>query len=282
MDANSGIPQELSAAALFGIDHVREQLAGKRLAVLTGAGMSTDSGIPDYRGQGKTRQHPMTFDLFMGSHAAQQRYWARSFVGWSRIASAKPNEGHFALALAERNGQVASLITQNVDGLHSAAGSEHVFELHGRLDRVRCMSCARLFARTDIDVMLQELNPTVVKDLNIEFTPDGDAEIDATADFKIPFCSVCRGTLKPDVTFFGETVDPGLVERCMAAVDSADALLVAGTSLQVNSGMRFVRRALKANHPVVIVNLGPTKADEFALAKIEANTSLALGRLLND
>lgn len=281
MDANSGIPQELSAAALFGIEYVRERLAGKKLAVLTGAGMSTDSGIPDYRGQGKTRQHPMTFDVFMGSFEAQQRYWARSYVGWSRISNAKPNEGHFALAHAEQSGTVQHLITQNVDGLHSAAGSKQVFELHGRLDRVRCMGCGKVFARTDIDVMLQELNPNVVKDQKIEFTPDGDAEIEATADFQIPYCPTCRGTLKPDVTFFGESVDAPLVERCMAAVDAADALLVAGTSLQVNSGMRFVRRALKANHPVVIVNVGPTKADEFALAKIEANTSLALGRLLN-
>ena len=273
---------QLSAAAQFGIDYARELLAGKKLAVLTGAGLSTDSGIPDYRGQGKTPKHPMTYDIFMGSHAAQQRYWARSFVGWSRIATASPNEGHFALALAEQNGVVTSLITQNVDGLHIAAGSKRVVELHGRLDRVRCMSCGTLFARGDIDLLLQELNPTVVRDMSIEFTPDGDAEIEATAGFVIPSCPKCKGVLKPDVTFFGEAVDSALVENCMAQVDAADALLVAGTSLQVNSGMRFVRRALKAQHPVIIVNLGPTKGDEFALAKIEANTSLALGRLLND
>jgi NAD-dependent SIR2 family protein deacetylase len=282
MNAYDSQPSELSAAALFGIDYAREQLAGKKIAVLTGAGMSTDSGIPDYRGQGKTPKHPMTFDLFMGSHAAQQRYWARSFVGWSRIATAKPNEGHFALALAEQSGTVQSIITQNVDGLHTAAGSKHVYELHGRLDLVKCMGCGAQYQRELVDTMLQELNPTVARDQRIEFTPDGDAEIEATADFVIPQCPKCHGVLKPDVVFFGESVDAPLVERCMAQVDSSHALLVAGTSLQVNSGMRFVRRALKANHPVIIVNLGPTKADEFALAKIEANTSLALGRLLND
>jgi NAD-dependent SIR2 family protein deacetylase len=282
MDANQNEDRELSAAALFGIDYARKLLVGKRLAVLTGAGMSTDSGIPDYRGMGKTPKHPMTFDIFMGSFEAQQRYWARSYVGWSRIATAKPNAGHTALALAEQTGLVQSIITQNVDGLHTASGSRNVFELHGRLDRVKCMSCGKQFPRDLVDSMLQELNPNVSRDQSIEFTPDGDAEIEATADFVIPVCDSCKGVLKPDVVFFVESVDAPLVEKCMAQIDSTDVLLVGGTSLQVNSGMRFVRRALKANHPVIIVNLGPTKGDEFALAKIEANTSLALGRLLND
>ena len=274
--------QTLSAAALFGIDYAREKLAGKSLTVLTGAGISTDSGIPDYRGQGKVRQHPMTFDNFMGSFAAQQRYWARSFVGWSRIHQAKPNAGHFALASAESHGIVKALITQNVDGLHQLAGSKNVIELHGRLDMVRCMKCGTQITRTAVDEMLSALNPTVSKDQNIEYTPDGDAEIEATADFKIPVCPKCGGVLKPDVVFFGEQVAAPIVESCYNQIDRNDALLVAGTSLSVNSGMRFVRRAIKAEKPVVIVNLGPTKGDEFALAKIEANTSLALERLLID
>lgn len=274
--------QTLSAAALFGIDYAREKLAGKSLTVLTGAGISTDSGIPDYRGQGKVRQHPMTFDNFMGSFAAQQRYWARSFVGWSRIHQAKPNAGHFALASAESHGIVKALITQNVDGLHQLAGSKNVIELHGRLDMVRCMKCGTQITRAAVDEMLSALNPTVSKDQNIEYTPDGDAEIEATADFKIPVCPKCGGVLKPDVVFFGEQVAAPIVEACYQQIDNNDALLVAGTSLSVNSGMRFVRRALKAEKPVVIVNLGPTKGDEFALAKIEANTSLALERLLID
>jgi len=273
---------ELSAAAAYGIDYAREKLAGLKLCVLTGAGISTDSGIPDYRGSGRVHQHPMTFDNFMGSFEAQQRYWARSYVGWSRIALAKPNAGHFALALAERNGTVSGLITQNVDGLHQAAGSRNVYELHGRLDRVKCMKCAGEIARTDVDLMLAELNPSVVKDPNVEYSPDGDAEIEATKDFRIPVCPRCGGVLKPDVVFFGEQVEAGLVENCMSEVDSAGGLLVAGTSLSVNSGMRFVKRALKANKPVVIINLGPTKGDDLALAKIEASTSVALERLLID
>lgn len=273
---------ELSAAAQFGIDYARQKLAGLKLCVLTGAGMSTDSGIPDYRGAGRTHQHPMTFDRFMGSFEAQQRYWARSFVGWSRIAQAKPNPGHFALALAESHGTVTGLITQNVDGLHQAAGSKNVFELHGRLDQVVCMRCGNQLARTEVDQMLTELNPTVNKDITVEYSPDGDAEIEATKDFKIPSCPKCGGVLKPDVVFFGEQVEASLVEKCMASVDSAGGLLVAGTSLSVNSGMRFVKRALKAEKPVVIINLGPTKGDELALAKIEANTSVALRRLLID
>jgi NAD-dependent SIR2 family protein deacetylase len=272
----------ISAAAQYGIDYAREKLAGLKLAVLTGAGLSTDSGIPDYRGAGRTHQHPMTFDRFMGSFEAQQRYWARSFVGWSRIAEAKPNRGHFALALAESHGTVTSLITQNVDGLHQAAGSKNVYELHGRLDRVKCMRCGNQFPRTQIDVMLTELNPSVNKDQAVEYSPDGDAEIEATKDFKIPSCPNCSGVLKPDVVFFGEQVESTLVERCLAEVDKAGGLLVAGTSLSVNSGMRFVKRALKADKPVVIINIGPTKGDELALAKIEANTSIALERLLID
>ena len=272
----------ISAAAAYGIEYAREKLAGLKLAVLTGAGLSTDSGIPDYRGAGKTHQHPMTFDRFMGSFEAQQRYWARSFVGWSRIAQAKPNRGHFALALAESHGTITSLITQNVDGLHQAAGSKNVYELHGRLDRVKCMRCASHYPRTEIDVMLTELNPSVDKDAAVEYSPDGDAEIEATKDFKIPVCPNCSGVLKPDVVFFGEQVESTLVERCLAEVDSAGGLLVAGTSLSVNSGMRFVKRALKAEKPVVIINLGPTKGDELALVKVEANTSIALERLLID
>jgi len=179
-------------------------------------------------------------------------------------------------------GTVTGLITQNVDGLHQAAGSKNVYELHGRLNRVKCMKCELQLARTEVDLMLEKLNPTVNKDAAVEYSPDGDAEIEATKDFNIPVCPNCSGVLKPDVVFFGEQVEAGLVESCFAEVDSAGGLLVAGTSLSVNSGMRFVKRALKANKPVVIVNLGPTKGDEIVLAKIEANTSLALERLLLD
>jgi len=275
-------PQQLSAAAQYSIDFVREQIAGKSILALTGAGISTDSGIPDYRGAGRVARHPMTFDTFMGSVPAQVRYWARSYVGWNRIAEAQPNAGHFALAQAESMGLVSNIITQNVDGLHQSAGSKSVIDLHGRLDRVKCMNCQKLFSRTSVDEILLSLNPGVSKDVTIEFTPDGDAEIEATAGFRIPTCPDCGGVFKPDVVFFGEAVPPKRVESAMEQLDRADVLLVAGTSLAVNSGMRFARRANRAGKPIIIVNLGETKADEIALAKIEANTSLVLERLLID
>ena len=252
------------------------------MIALTGAGISTDSGIPDYRGQGRVARHPMTFDTFMGSQQAQVRYWARSYVGWSRIADAKPNGGHFALAAAERLGQLQQIITQNVDALHQAAGSKNVIDLHGRLDTVRCMKCGAPLSRHRMDELLQELNPNIEKDASHEFTPDGDAELEAAADFRIPACPTCQGVLKPDVVFFGESVPQSRVEFAMAKLDQADALLVAGTSLTVNSGLRFARRAARAGKPIVIVNIGATKADELATAKIEANTSLVLERLFID
>jgi NAD-dependent SIR2 family protein deacetylase len=274
--------EPLTAAALYSIDYAREKLVGKSIVALTGAGISTDSGIPDYRGQGRVARHPMTFDTFMGSQAAQVRYWARSYVGWSRIAEAKPNAGHFALASAERLGQVQQVITQNVDALHQAAGSKNVIDLHGRLDTVRCMKCGAPMTRVHMDELLQELNPQIEKDANHEFTPDGDAEIEAAADFRIPACPICSGVLKPDVVFFGESVPQSRVEYAMARLDEAEALVVAGTSLTVNSGLRFARRAARAGKPIVIVNIGETKADELATAKIEANTSLVLERLFID
>jgi NAD-dependent SIR2 family protein deacetylase len=273
---------ELSAAAAYSLDFAREILRGKSTLVLTGAGISTDSGIPDYRGEGRVARHPMTFDSFMGSTEAQKRYWARSFVGWSRINDAKPNAGHIALARAEVTGKLAHLITQNVDGLHQAAGSKKVVDLHGRLDRVICMACKQQITRTEMDSMLSRLNPAVKKDLQVEFTPDGDAEIEATENFMVPNCSNCGGVLKPDVVFFGENVPQERAEFAIGQLNQAEALLVAGTSLTVNSGLRFVKAANKLNKPVVIVNIGPTKGDDFASAKIEANTSIALERLLFD
>jgi len=274
--------EPLGAAALYSIDYAREKLVGKSVIALTGAGISTDSGIPDYRGQGRVARHPMTFDTFMGSQSAQIRYWARSYVGWSRIADAKPNAGHFALAGAERLGQLQQIITQNVDALHQAAGSKNVIDLHGRLDTVRCMKCGAPMTRVRMDELLQELNPLIEKDANHEFTPDGDAELEAAEDFKIPACPVCQGILKPDVVLFGESVPQSRVEFAMARLDEADALVVAGTSLTVNSGLRFARRAARAGKPIIIVNIGETKADSLATAKIEANTSLVLERLFID
>jgi len=273
---------QLSASVQYAIDAVREQLAGKSILALTGAGISTDSGIPDYRGQGRVARHPMTFDAFMGSQEARVRYWARSFVGWSRINEAAPNEGHFALAEAENLGNVSQIITQNVDGLHQRAGAKRVIDLHGRLDRVRCMQCEARITRIEMDKLLQAANPDIHRDETIEFTPDGDAEVEAAVGFVVPDCPACEGTLKPDVVFFGESVPTAVYDSAMKALEAADALLVAGTSLAVNSGLRFARAAHKAKKPIVIVNLGPTKADELAIAKIEASTSVALARILND
>ena len=275
-------PTTLSEAARFGLDYAREQLAGKSILVLTGAGVSTESGIPDYRGEGKTERHPMTFDVFMGTEAARARYWARSYVGWSVIARARPNQSHFALAQAESLGRISHIITQNVDSLHQQAGSKKVTELHGRLDKVICMSCRSLIDRIKMDLLIEQLNPTIQKDLSVEFTPDGDAEIEATADFRVPPCPDCSGVLKPDVVFFGESVPTERVSFTMEQLERSDALLVAGSSLTVNSGMRFARAANKAGKPIVIVNVGPTRADDIALAKIEAPTSVALEELLID
>jgi NAD-dependent SIR2 family protein deacetylase len=272
----------ISDAAHYSIEVARERIAGKSLFVLTGAGLSTDSGIPDYRGQGRVAKHPMTYDTFMASNEAQQRYWARSYVGWSRIASALPNPGHKALARAEEQGKVSTLVTQNVDGLHQEAGSKSVIDLHGRLDRVVCMGCRTSISRLEMDALLQELNPNLRKDESVEFSPDGDAEIEGTENFIVPSCSKCKGIYKPDVVFFGESVPVQRVEQALAKLADSDVLLVAGTSLTVNSGYRFAKQAAKSQKPVVIVNIGPTRADVLANAKIEANTSWALERLLVD
>lgn len=272
----------LSSAALFSIETARERIAGKRIFVLTGAGLSTDSGIPDYRGQGRVARHPMTFDTFMGSDLAQKRYWARSYVGWSRISSALPNPGHLALAKAESQGRIRTLVTQNVDGLHQEAGSKSVIDLHGRLDRVVCMSCKDSISRVQMDGFLKELNPHITKDESVEFTPDGDAEVEGTENFIVPSCPRCNGVYKPDVVFFGESVPSDRVELALNLLEDSDVLLVAGTSMTVNSGYRFAKQASKTQKPIVVVNLGPTRADHLANAKIEANTSLALERLLLD
>ena len=274
--------ETLSAAALYGVDFAREKLTGLRVLALTGAGISTDSGIPDYRGAGRVARHPMTYDTFMGSKEAQIRYWARSFIGWNRIAEAQPNQGHFAIAQAEASQKVFQIITQNVDQLHQKAGSQQVIDLHGRLDHVRCVKCQVVMERTAMDLLLSDLNPNVDRTEDFEFTPDGDAEVEAAADFRIPNCENCGGVLKPDVVFFGESVPAQVVELAMKRLDEADALLVAGTSLSVNSGLRFARRAARSNKPIVIVNIGATKADALATAKLEANTLLLLETLLVD
>jgi NAD-dependent SIR2 family protein deacetylase len=249
-------------------------LGDRPLVALTGAGLSTDSGIPDYRGPHAPVRMPMTYGEFVSGAAAQQRYWARSHVGWSRMKVAEPNDGHRALARIDPS----LLITQNVDGLHEAAGSRRVVALHGRIADVVCLSCRTVTSRAGLQHRLEELNPGwAQRHADVAVRPDGDVDLEDTADFVVPACEVCGGVLKPDVVFFGENVPRERVERCMAAVDAlADvdgALLVAGTSLAVMSGLRFVRRAAKAGIPIVIVNRGTTRGDDLATAKVETGTT---------
>lgn len=252
---------------------------GRSTLALTGAGISTSSGIPDYRGEGRVQRHPLTFDEFMASPNHRARYWARSFVGFNRIAAAEPNPGHFALAQAETQLKLSHVITQNVDGLHQKAGAKNVLELHGRLDRITCTGCGSVISRLEMDQRISELNPTLSPNQIVEFAPDGDADVAVAADFRVPDCLDCASHFKPDVVFFGEQVPTVRVEQANQLVDSAEAVLVAGSSLTVNSGLRLVKRAKNQGLPIVIVNLGPTKADEISDVKINASTSDVLGVL---
>ncbi|MDQ4084194.1 MAG: NAD-dependent protein deacetylase [Actinomycetota bacterium] len=257
----------------------RELLAEPGVVVLTGAGVSTDSGIPDYRGPGSPRRTPMTFGEFASGTQAQQRYWARSHLGWQRMRSAEPNAGHHALAGMERQGRVSAVITQNVDGLHQRAGSRVVVDLHGRIAEVVCLACRDRSSRAELHRRLSDLNPGFGADVEAGSNPDGDVELADVSGFRPAGCRRCDGPLKPDVVFFGENVPRERVERCFALVDRARALLVAGSSLSVLSGLRFVRHAHRAGIPVVIVNRGTTRGDELATVKVDAGCSQTLARL---
>ncbi len=255
-----------------------ELLRGRSLVVLTGAGVSTDSGIPDYRGPGSPARMPMTYQEFVSGPEARQRYWARSHLGWTRMRRAEPNPGHVALAALEASGRVRLLITQNVDGLHEAAGSRAVCALHGRIADVVCLGCRSQTSRASLQSRLGELNPGWGdRHADVQVRPDGDVELSDTSDFEVPSCDGCGGVLKPDVVFFGENVPKPRVERCYAAVDdldvSTEALLVLGSSLTVMSGFRFVRRAARRAVPVVIVNRGETRADDLATVKVHHGTT---------
>ena len=267
------------SALSYGLEHARNLILDRPTLVLTGAGISTSSGIPDYRGEGRVQKHPLTFDEFMGSKQNQARYWARSYVGWHRIASALPNPGHQSLFDAERQGKVFHIITQNVDGLHQKAGSKNVVELHGRLDRVLCTGCGEILSRQELDGRIQALNPEFAQYEGVEFSPDGDAEIEPPKDFQVPDCSLCGSHFKPDVVFFGEQVPRDRVEKAESLVASAKAVVIAGSSLTVNSGLRLVKQAKKLELPVVIVNLGETKADSIADVKLNAATNDVLKEL---
>jgi NAD-dependent SIR2 family protein deacetylase len=245
--------------------------AHPRLAVLTGAGVSTGSGIPDYRDEQGAwkRARPVEFRPFMTDPKVRQRYWSRSTVGWPIISRAQPNAAHHALARFEDLGLVQLVITQNVDGLHSAAGSRNVIDLHGRLETVRCMSCSHIVPRAELQQRLLASNPTWAK-IEGRVAPDGDVDIEGRdySEFTVPDCPECGGILKPDVVFFGETVPRERVDRAFDGVANADALLVVGSSLMVYSGFRFAEAAAAAGKPIAAVNLGRTRADHLLALKI--------------
>lgn len=272
MPAEPDEPDEPDETAL-------DLLRGRRLVVLTGAGLSTDSGIPDYRGPGAPVRRPMTFQEFVSGPAAQQRYWARSHLGWSRMRVAEPNAGHRALAEVDPE----LLITQNVDGLHERAGSRRLVALHGRIADVVCLGCGTVTSRASLQERLDALNPGWAQaHADVAVNPDGDVDLEEVEGFVVPACEVCGGVLKPDVVFFGENVPRERVATCFEAVDALGtdgALLVAGSSLTVMSGLRFVRRAARNGTPVVIVNRGATRGDDLATYAVHAGCSEFLTRL---
>jgi NAD-dependent SIR2 family protein deacetylase len=260
---------------------VLELLSGRHLAVLTGAGLSTDSGIPDYRGPGSVPRNPMTYQQFVSDEALRRRYWARNHAGWRHMRRAEPNSGHFALAELEQRGVLTGLITQNVDRLHQAAGSRKVIDLHGRFDRVVCLDCRTTVDRAALALRLEELNAGWMAGRSDagDVAPDADADVSDTEGFVVAACEICGGMLKPDFVYFGENVPKDRVAAAYALVDAAAALLVAGSSLTVMSGLRFVRHAAKQNKPVVIINRGRTRGDDLATVKVEAGTSESLQAL---
>jgi NAD-dependent SIR2 family protein deacetylase len=260
-------------------------LAGRRVAVLTGAGMSTDSGIPDYRGPDSPPSNPMTIRQFTSDAEFRQRYWARNHIGWRHMAATLPNAGHRALAALERAGVVSGVITQNVDLLHTKAGSRNVIDLHGTYAQVVCLACGFTLARADLAEQLEALNPGFIERAErvggIAVAPDADARVDDTASFKFVDCPRCGGMLKPDIVYFGESVPKPRVARAYSIVDDAEALLVAGSSLTVFSGLRFVRHTAAAGKPIAILNRGATRGDALASVKVEGGCSELLA-LLSD
>ena len=278
-----GVPDTRPPAGQAELDAAVDALAGRRLVALTGAGFSTDSGLPDYRGPDARPRNPMTYDQFVGSPEYRRHYWARNHLGWHHMHGTEPNDGHYALARLERDGVVAGVITQNVDRLHQRAGSRQVVNLHGHYQVVRCLSCGWTCTRAELDTRLQELNPGFLESVrelgDIEVAPDADVVLASTAGFVVADCPSCGGILKPDIVFFGESVPPERVRAAYELVDGAGALLVAGTSLAVMSGLRFVRHAARLGLPVVLVNRGLTRGDDLASVRLNAGTSEVLGYL---
>lgn len=257
-------------------------LRGRRFVALTGAGCSTESGIPDYRGEGRTGpRRPIQHDAYLRRPEVRQRYWARATLGWLRFSRAQPNPAHHALAALEDAGLLAGIITQNVDRLHHAAGSRRVVELHGALAEVRCLGCAAVEARDDVQARLIDQNPGWASHA-AAIAPDGDSDLpdEAVAAFRIVACNSCDGVLMPNVVFFGGNVPPATVNDAWELFDAGEVLLVVGSSLTVYSGFRFVRRACERGIPVGIINLGPTRADDAVQVRLAEPAGQALPRLV--
>jgi NAD-dependent SIR2 family protein deacetylase len=284
----------LETTDLGTLDDLVDLVSAGGVVVLSGAGISTDSGIPDYRGPDGTRRvEPMTYGQFVGSSEARRRYWARSYIGWQRFNAARPNSNHRHVAALEGSGYVDAVITQNVDGLHQAAGSHDVLELHGSLDQAVCLTCGEVTLREALHERMTEANPgfmerfaqaahAVGSQWGEQVRPDGDIVLadELVASFHAPRCLVCgRDTVKPDVTFFGESVPKPLVEECFRLVEAAGSLLVLGSSLAVMSGYRFVRRARQVGVPVAIVTQSATRGDADATIRIHAPLAPTLDAL---
>jgi NAD-dependent SIR2 family protein deacetylase len=261
-------------------------LDGRRVVVLTGAGLSTDSGIPDYRGPDSPPSNPMTIRQFTSDPVFRQRYWARNHVGWRHMHDTLPNAGHRALAELEHIGAVTGVITQNVDLLHTKAGSQQVVDLHGTYAKVICLGCGFRLSREELADELESLNPGFLERAEavggIAVAPDADAMVTETSSFRYVDCPRCGGMLKPDIVYFGESVPKDVVAQAYSLVDAADALLVAGSSLTVFSGLRFVRHAAATDKPVAIINRGPTRGDALATVKLDAGCSELLVLLADE
>lgn len=261
-------------------------LEGRRVGVLTGAGVSTDSGIPDYRGPDSPPANPMTIRQFTSSAEFRQRYWARNHLGWRHMARTRPNAGHRALAALERAGVVTGIITQNVDLLHTKAGSRNVINLHGTYAQVVCLDCGHTMSRAALADRLEAANPGFAERAEkvggLAVAPDADAVVEDTAAFRFVDCPACGGMLKPDIVYFGESVPKSVVDQAYSLIDASDALLVAGSSLTVFSGYRFVRHAAARDIPVAIVNRGPTRGDDLATVKVDTGCSEMLTLLADE
>jgi NAD+-dependent protein deacetylase sirtuin 4 len=277
------VPPDARLASGTEITEMSRILRGKRVLALTGAGISTESGIPDYRGpvSSRTPRKPVTHNEFLQSGYARKRYWIRSMSGWKTVRTAEPNAAHLGVACLERAGVVTAVLTQNVDGLHQKAGSSRVLELHGSLFDVECTGCGSVLSRDSVQERLEQLNPDAETEV-AEYAPDGDTELknEDSAKFRIPACDACGGILKPGVVFFGGRVPEDTVRQAWSLLDEADAVLVLGSSLTVYSGFRFVDKAFRDGKPVGILTLGQTRADSLASVRINARLGDGVSRLV--